>query len=291
MTYSVANWQDRYENNRTRELKSMAWVPVPNSHDGDGYTTLVCRPDGAAMLGAWLAILQVASRCDPRGTLLRDTGKPHDAASIARMTRLPESVIKTALEVCTNECNWLICNGAHIAAEIPHAPAEIPQPTDEEQKGTEGKEQNGKEYHPHSRIALHWLNEKSGRHYRETDGNLGVISARLKEDGVDIEGVKSMVDRQCALWKPDPKMAEFLRPETLFGKSKFDAYYAARLVEVKLNDGRLPWKIIEDLKEEEKELEIRLHDFWDRERDPAGVARLAVVKAELAKLKGRPDVR
>jgi hypothetical protein len=42
-----------------------------------------------------------------------------------------------------------------------------------------------------------------------------------------------MIDRQCALWKPDAKMCEFLRPETLFGKEKFDNYYAARLVEVK----------------------------------------------------------
>jgi uncharacterized phage protein (TIGR02220 family) len=88
-------------------------------------------------------------------------------------------------------------------------------------------------YHEHARVALHWLNEKSGKHFRETDANLARISARLNEQGVDIEGVKQMIDRQCALWKPDAKMSEYLRPETLFGKEKFDNYYAARLVEFK----------------------------------------------------------
>ena len=85
----------------------MDWVPVPNKHDGDGYTLLVDRPDGAAMLGAWLAILQVASKCDPRGTLLRDGATPHDAASISRITRLPKATIQTALEILENECKWL----------------------------------------------------------------------------------------------------------------------------------------------------------------------------------------
>jgi hypothetical protein len=34
--------------------------------DGDGYTELVDHDDGAAHLGAWCAIVQIASKCDPR---------------------------------------------------------------------------------------------------------------------------------------------------------------------------------------------------------------------------------
>jgi hypothetical protein len=41
-----------------------------------------------------------------------------------------------------------------------------------------------------------------------------------------------MVRRQAEHWMRDPIMAEYLRPQTLFGKEKFDAYYAAREVEV-----------------------------------------------------------
>lgn len=82
-------------------------------------------------------------------------------------------------------------------------------------------------YHQHSRIALAWLNEKCGRHYRETDSNLKLISARLSEKDVTIDGVKMMIDRQVARWLGTPQ-EEYLRPETLFGKSKFDGYYAAK---------------------------------------------------------------
>jgi uncharacterized phage protein (TIGR02220 family) len=82
-------------------------------------------------------------------------------------------------------------------------------------------------YSPESRVALHYLNEKSGRHYRESESSLSVIQARLSGPEVDIEGVKMMIDRQCAMWIGD-KMAEYLRPETLFGKQKFEGYYAGR---------------------------------------------------------------
>ena len=53
--------------------------------------------------------------------------------------------------------------------------------------------------------------------------------------------------------------------------------------------GQAPWKRITDLESELKELDGRLHDFYDRERDPAGVERLKVVRAELANLKGGSD--
>jgi uncharacterized phage protein (TIGR02220 family) len=85
----------------------------------------------------------------------------------------------------------------------------------------------GKGYHPDSRTALHILNESSRRHFRETDANLSIISHRLKEPGVDIAGVRRMIERQCARWL-NTEQAEYLRPETLFGKTKFDGYYASR---------------------------------------------------------------
>lgn len=82
-------------------------------------------------------------------------------------------------------------------------------------------------YHRDARTVLFFLNEASGRRYRETSVNLGFISERLSEDGVDLAGIKLMVSRQCALWK-GTDMEHYLRPETLFNKTKFDAYYAAK---------------------------------------------------------------
>ena len=34
--YRIKNWDERYENNRSRRVKDLQWVPTPNHHDGDG---------------------------------------------------------------------------------------------------------------------------------------------------------------------------------------------------------------------------------------------------------------
>lgn len=85
----------------------------------------------------------------------------------------------------------------------------------------------GNHYHPDTRTVLHFLNESCGKKFREVDANLSTISARLKETDVDLDGVKTMIMRQVKRWK-DTKFAEYLQPSTLFGKQKFDLYYAAK---------------------------------------------------------------
>lgn len=106
--YRIKNWGVHYENNRTRAMAEMRWIPVPNKHDGDGYTALVEGDDGAALLGCWLVIIQVASKCRIRGTLLRDGDKPHTAATISRVTRLPEHLIQKCLDKASSEeVGWL----------------------------------------------------------------------------------------------------------------------------------------------------------------------------------------
>ncbi|MDZ4341352.1 MAG: hypothetical protein U1E51_02810, partial [Candidatus Binatia bacterium] len=105
-TFYIPVWGDVFENNRTRELKRMTWVAMPNKHDGDGYTELLNHPDGPAHFGVWCAIVQVASKCDPRGALVRDTGKPHTAESISRMTRFPMKVVESAMHRLL-QISWL----------------------------------------------------------------------------------------------------------------------------------------------------------------------------------------
>lgn len=83
-------------------------------------------------------------------------------------------------------------------------------------------------YHPDARSALWYLNELAGKHFREVDSHLKIISARLKESEVTLDGVKQMISTQCARWKKDPAMNQYLRPATLFGKENFDNYYGNR---------------------------------------------------------------
>lgn len=132
-TYRIRGWGQHFENNRTRELKELRFVILPNKHDGDGYTELVDHPDGAAHYGAWVAIVQVASKCDPRGTLLRDGDRAHDSTSLARLTRLPKDVFDQALPRLFS-IGWLEYADpqsttqalpAHIDSAIPHDTATI----------------------------------------------------------------------------------------------------------------------------------------------------------------------
>lgn len=118
--YRIRDWGKNYENNRTRDLKKMEFVLIPNRMDGDGYTALVDHEQGAAHFGAWLAIAQVASRCEPRGTLIRSNGKPHTPESLSRITRIPAALFKEALvRLSGEEIGWL--------EAIPHQSGTIPQ--------------------------------------------------------------------------------------------------------------------------------------------------------------------
>lgn len=149
--YRITNWGSLFENNRTRELKKLDWVPVPNKHDGDGYALVMEQPDGPALIGAWLAILQVASKCDERGTLMRDTKIPHDPASIARQSRFPRDVIERALAFFSSrEMQWLKYTDYSLDVQIPQEGAKIPQEGALSDGGcsqegiTEGKGREGK---------------------------------------------------------------------------------------------------------------------------------------------------
>lgn len=88
------------------------------------------------------------------------------------------------------------------------------------------KEPNGtRNVKAESRMVLAFLNEKSGHTFRDTDTNLDFIIGRLKT-GVDLQTCKSVIARKVRDWKDDPKMARYLRPETLFNRTKFESYLA-----------------------------------------------------------------
>lgn len=151
----IRDWHIHFENNRTRELKKLEWVPIPNDLDGDGYTELVDHPNGAAHFGAWMAIVEIASKCDMRGTLSRRGARPHDAHSLARISRIPVEIFEEAIPRLI-EIGWLeqvdeqgkalqqLTDTSQDAATIPQEVAEIPQQGAlKGREGKEGKEGNG----------------------------------------------------------------------------------------------------------------------------------------------------
>jgi uncharacterized phage protein (TIGR02220 family) len=74
---------------------------------------------------------------------------------------------------------------------------------------------------------IDYLNEKSGRSFRNVKANTELVMARIRE-GATVDEIKAVIDGKVRAWGNDPKMAEFLRPETLFGARKF-AQYAGQM--------------------------------------------------------------
>jgi uncharacterized phage protein (TIGR02220 family)/predicted phage replisome organizer len=68
-----------------------------------------------------------------------------------------------------------------------------------------------------------YLNKKIGSKYKHTaEKTRRCIKARFNE-GFTFEDFKKVIDTKVADWKNNPKMQQYLRPETLFG-TKFESY-------------------------------------------------------------------
>ena len=75
---------------------------------------------------------------------------------------------------------------------------------------------------------VEYLNQKAGTKYKaSTKKTQTCIHARLAE-GFTFEDFKTVIDKKCADWLNDAKMAQYLRPETLFG-TKFESYLNAKV--------------------------------------------------------------
>lgn len=84
---------------------------------------------------------------------------------------------------------------------------------------------------------INFLNEAAGRNYKPVDANVRLIAARLKE-GATVADCKAVIADRCGKWAGDPKMAEYLRPATLFNATKF-AQYQGEIGQSDWKDGML----------------------------------------------------
>lgn len=74
-----------------------------------------------------------------------------------------------------------------------------------------------------------YLNEKTQSSYRTSTGNTRKhIVARLKQC-YTVADFKYVIDVKCAEWLNDPKMAQYLRPETLFTERNFENYLQQKM--------------------------------------------------------------
>ena len=124
-------------------------------------------------------------------------------------------------------------NGQKLAQQyhrLPETTTETTTYTTEQAKSLpeEMQEKEKKEKIPYKKI-LEYLNEKTGKHYRNVPTNQELIRARWNE-GYTFDDFKKVIDNKVAEWKgtgvtfSNGKLAEnYLQPSTLFSR-KFDKY-------------------------------------------------------------------
>jgi uncharacterized phage protein (TIGR02220 family) len=71
-------------------------------------------------------------------------------------------------------------------------------------------------------LVLNFLNEKAKKAFRPVEANLSLIEARLK-DGVTVQTCRTLICRKVRDWA-DTEQAKYLRPETLFNRTKCEQY-------------------------------------------------------------------
>lgn len=142
--YKIRDWNDLYENNRSRTVKDLSWVAIPNKHDGENFTLIMAHKDGAKIFSAFVLMVQVASKCSPRGTLIKDNGTPHTVSSLSAKCRCPDSWFEIAFDYLEKSTDWLeIETLADGCQETDRMLTGNCHPTDEERKeGIEKKEGN-----------------------------------------------------------------------------------------------------------------------------------------------------
>lgn len=113
-----------------------------------------------------------------------------------------------------------------LAVLIPESPSLNPE---SREKALSGKPDvaakgNGKRHHRAEALeVIEHLNASAHRAYQPVAANLALIEARLNE-GATVNDCKAVITDRCGKWAADPKMAEYLRPATLFNATKFAQY-------------------------------------------------------------------
>lgn len=87
-----------------------------------------------------------------------------------------------------------------------------------------------------ARSLIDWLNEKAGTAFTYAERNLKLVRAILRdqEHGKShLTLARATISRQCSKWLHDEKMAQYLRPSTLFRPSNWESYVNAQLREAR----------------------------------------------------------
>ena len=113
--YIIKDWCKTFENADTRKRMRLGWFLCPSGNDSAGYIELMSHGERGIMAYAvFIAMCQWSATCVPdvRGKVARSSGRPAHIRQIAAILRMPEAVVRDALELlCSDEIGWMQFDG------------------------------------------------------------------------------------------------------------------------------------------------------------------------------------
>ena len=135
MIYQIRDWDENFENDRSRRVEKCSFVCVPNKQHGMGFLHVIQQPDGAAIYGIWGCLLGACSQQKNRAGWLTSNGegngRPWGVPDLVVKLHRPAKEIQRALEVlCSEQVDWIIRHDVK-EGELPFA-----KPVKEKAEGT-----------------------------------------------------------------------------------------------------------------------------------------------------------
>lgn len=200
--YEIPTWRD-YQHYKDRDPP---WIKLHFSILSS--PTWVMLDDASRTLA--IACMLIASR---------NHGKvPANPDYLRRVAYLKAANFKPLIDigflVCDSGCKQVLANDSELTQEESRG-----------YKSTETELLSGKpdDSRQLAKELIDFLNLKAGKAFRHTDANIEPIIARLKE-GYTLQDLKTVTVRKCRDWATDEKMVEYLRPATLYNRTKFNQY-------------------------------------------------------------------
>lgn len=112
MIYQIKNWSESFEGAKSKTYNNKTSCQMPTKHSL-GYKRVVKRENGAAVFGAWCALIQVLSRhnkerqgyCTDTG---RIDGKPYTSDDLELLTDIPAIYFDEMFAICSAQnVDWI----------------------------------------------------------------------------------------------------------------------------------------------------------------------------------------
>ena len=101
MKIRIRDWEKHFERDRSKQWKTIKWVPIPNKQ-GCGYKKIMAEKNGLEIFACWIALVEQGSLCDPRGDLSK-----YSINELSILTLIKENILKTAIIYLSQVIDWI----------------------------------------------------------------------------------------------------------------------------------------------------------------------------------------